>query len=223
METTEYVPTSPSTSTAQLVENKPERKQTIPVTTDVPFTSTVPTVTDSVAANVPSVQSSRTDQDSYSEDIPTYGHCGLEFSGDTDYVTSFLNRPLRSFTPPTVSDRVATNVPSEQSNIPAPTDTIIAFGQSGTNEIWRNGTNKWTKWEKGRDCGRWYACVKAHSNIYIIGGRRWGEWYSPDTDLYDIAREQWSMGPQLKVGRLDVQLFRQIPYLSLFVHECVQV
>ena len=89
-----------------------------------------------------------------------------------------------------------------------PTDTIIAFGNNGNNEIWRRGTNKWTEWEKGRDCGRGYACVKAHSNIYIIGGERKGQPYSPETDIYDISKEQWSKGPQLNVARLDVQRFR---------------
>ena len=97
--------------------------------------------------------------------------------------------------------------------IPVPTDTIIAFGDDGKNEIWRSGTNKWTEWEKGRDCGYWYACVKAHSNIYIIGGRR-GVEDSTETDIYDISKEQWSKGPQLKVARLDNQLFRQFLYLK---------
>ena len=106
----------------------------------------------------------------------------------------------------TVKERVATHGPSEQSNIPVPTDTIIAFGHFG-NEIWRRGTNKWTKWAKGKDCGWGYACVKAHSNIYILGGERGGE-DSTETDIYDISREEWSKGPQLKVARLDVQLFR---------------
>ena len=97
--------------------------------------------------------------------------------------------------------------------IPVPTDTIIAFGYRGKNEIWRRGTNKWTKWEEDRDCGHSYACAKAHSNIYIIGGRR-GVKDSPETDIYDIYREEWSKGPQLKVARLDVQLFRQFLYLK---------
>ena len=90
---------------------------------------------------------------------------------------------------------------------PVPTDTIIAFGDDGKNQIWRRGTNTWTKWEKGRDCGIAYACVKAHSKIYIIGGYRGSQYYSTETDIYDISKEQWSKGPQLNVGRLD--FFRQ--------------
>ena len=117
-----------------------------------------------------------------------------------------LSPPLENFTAPTVRNRVfqAANVPTVQSNIPVPTDTIIAFGDCGNNEIWRRGTNKWTEWEKGRDCEQWYACVKAHSNIYIIGGWRGEQWYSSETDIYDISTEQWSKGPQLKTGRLEI-------------------
>ena len=91
--------------------------------------------------------------------------------------------------------------------ISAPTDTIIAFGNDGKNEIWRRETNMWTKWTKGIDCGWGYACVKAQSNIFILGGLRGGE-ISTETDIYDIPKEEWSKGPQLKVARLDV-LFRQ--------------
>ena len=320
VEPTESVPTTPSTSTAELAGNKAEKEPALAVPSDAlsPSTSTGAAVRDRVAANVPSFQSSRTVQDSYCEDIPIYGHCGLDFSGDTDYVTSFLDRTLRSFTTPTIrdrvaatvpslrmditvptdvlspststaptigdrvaanvpsvqldipvptdspspststaptigdraaanvpsvqldipvqtdapspststappiGDRVAVNVPSVQLNIPVPTDTIIAFGHFGNNEIWRRGTNKWTKWTKGRYCGVLYACVKAHSNIYILGGWSEGE-DSTETDIYDISKEEWLKGPQLKVGRLDVQLFRQFLYLSPVVHECVQV
>ena len=101
-----------------------------------------------------------------------------------------------------VTDREAANVPSEQSNIRVPTDTIIAFGLWWKNEIWKSGTNKWTKWKKVRNCGERYACVKAHSNIYFIGGKRGGE-DSTETVIHDISKEKWSKGPQLKVGRLD--------------------
>ena len=94
--------------------------------------------------------------------------------------------------------------PSAQVHISVPTDTIIAFGSSGKNEIWRRGTNKWTKWEKDRDCGQWYACVKAHSTIYIIGGMRGGEMFSPETDIYDISKEEWSKGPRLETRRLEL-------------------
>ena len=94
--------------------------------------------------------------------------------------------------------------PSAQVHIPVPTDTIIAFGDDGKNEIWRRETNKWVYWEKSRDCGYWYACVKAYSNIYIIGGRRRLE-DSFQTDIYDISKEQWSKGPQLNVARLGLR------------------
>ena len=99
--------------------------------------------------------------------------------------------------------------PSAQVHIPAPTDTIIAFGEFGNNEIWRRGKNKWTEWEKGRNCGKSYACVKAHSNIYIIGGIR-GELHFTETYIYDISKEQWSKGPRLKTGRLEL-CYRQFP------------
>ena len=112
------------------------------------------------------------------------------------------------FTPTasTVRDTVAAINPSVKLNIPVPTDTIIAFGDCGMNEIWRSGTNKWTKREKGRDCGWRYVCVKAHSNIFIIGGVRGGQPYSSETDIYDISKKEWSKGPQLKTGRLEILL-----------------
>ena len=91
--------------------------------------------------------------------------------------------------------------PSAQVHIPVPTDTIIAFGEHGKNEIWRRGTNKWTKWGKGKNCGQWYACVKAHSNIYIIGGWKREQ---AETDIYDISKEEWSKGPRLKTARLEL-------------------
>ena len=152
METTESVPTYPSSSTAQLVRHKRERKRNNPIPTESPSPSTS--------------------------------------------------------TAPTVGDRVAANVPSVQSNIPVPTDTIIAFSDRGKNEILRKGTNKWIEWEEDRECGWWHVCVKAHLSIYFIGGTRGGQPYSSETDIYDISKEQWSKGPQLNVGRLDVQLFR---------------
>ena len=95
-------------------------------------------------------------------------------------------------------DRVATNGPNEQSNIPVPTDTIIAFGEYGNNE---------TKWAKGIDCGWGYACVKAHSTIYIIGGERGGQDYSSETDIYDISKKTWLKGPRLNETRLDRSFF----------------
>ena len=88
-----------------------------------------------------------------------------------------------------------------------PTDTIIAFGDDGKNEIWRSGTKDWKTWGKGRDFGKQYACVKAHTNICIIGGWREGT-ISPETDIYDVSKEQWLKGPQLNKARLDVQRFR---------------
>ena len=114
--------------------------------------------------------------------------------------------PFTRTTAPTVRDTVAAINPSVQVNSPVPaTHTIIAFGDRGNNEIWRRGTNKWTKWEKGRDCGKWFACVKAHSNIFTLGGLRGGE-ISTETDVYDIFKEEWSKGPQLNIGRLDLLL-----------------
>ena len=98
--------------------------------------------------------------------------------------------------------------PAKKSNVqwdsPVPTDTIIAFGDYGKTEILRSATNKWTMWQKGRDCGSEYACVKVLSNIYTIGGRRGKQWYSKETDIYDISRQKWSKGPPLKVGRLEL-------------------
>ena len=144
---------TPSTSTAELVRNNPEKEPTLPVPTDAPSPST------SIAT--------------------------------------------------TVRDRGAANVPSVQLNIPVPTDTIIAFGEYGKNEIWRTAENEWTKWAKGKDCGWGYACVRAHSTIYIIGGCR-GLNNSPETDIYDISREEWSKGPRLNVPRLDAYI-KQLP------------
>ena len=106
--------------------------------------------------------------------------------------------------PSTFTGLFVRNEPEKEPTIPVPTETIIAFGDSGKNEIWRRGTNKWTKWEMGRDCGKWFACVKAHSNIYLIGGWRGEEQYSTETDTYDMAGEQWSKGPQLNEARLEV-------------------
>ena len=167
---------SPSTSDAQLVKDREEKKPMIPA---------------------------RTQQTSRSTFAAALFRRHFAEKNQTSTGQTYASSPSTS-TAPTARDRVETNVPSVQSNIPVPTDTIIAFGNRGKNEIWRRGTNKWTEWEEDRDCGHSYACVKAHSNIYIIGGWRRGLSYSPETDIYDISREEWAKGPQLKVGRLDV-------------------
>ena len=68
----------PSTSTAELVGNKPEAKPTVPAPTEAPSpsTSTTPAVRDRMAANVPNVQLNRAVQDSNLRFAP-YGLSGL--------------------------------------------------------------------------------------------------------------------------------------------------